>query len=156
MSGFDGGIADGSAHGRAGGVVRRVNGPLIEVDGLSRVAVADLLEVGPARLPAELMRVRPGSVTAQSFEYTGGLCPGDVVRGLGRRLSAHLGPWLLGGVFDGLLRPLSGAPAWLEPGAVAHGTAMRWKFQPVALEGQQGEPGMLLGQVETLGPLPHL
>jgi V/A-type H+-transporting ATPase subunit A len=137
-------------------VVRRVNGPLIEVDGLSRVAVADLLEVGPDRLPAEVMRVRPGSVTAQAFEYTGGLCPGDPVTGLGRRLSARLGPWLLGGVFDGLLRPLTGEPAWLRPGAVALGADARWRFQPVALEGQLGEPGMLIGLVERPGPLPHL
>ena len=35
--------------------------------------------------------------------------PGDP---LGRPLSARLGPDLLGGVFDGLLRPLAGAPGW--------------------------------------------
>lgn len=137
-------------------VVRRVNGPLVEVDGLSRVAVADLLELGPHRLLAEVMRVRPGTVTAQSFEYTGGLRPGDEVAALGRPLAAHLGPWLLGGAFDGLLRPLSTAPVWLEAGATAHIEEPRWDFEPAATQGMPAEPGTVLGMARQRGPLPHL
>ncbi len=136
-------------------LVRRVNGPLVEVDGLDQVAVADLIEVGPRRLLAEVMRVRPGTVTAQSFEYTGGLRPGDPVTWLGRPLAAHLGPWLLGGVFDGLLRSLSTAPVWLEAGATVAGQATQWAFQPMVRERERVTPGTLVGTVQGRSPLPH-
>src|SRR6185312_4165973 len=99
------------------GRVRRVNGPLVQAEGLTEVAVADLLEVGRNRLPAEVVSVREDLVTAQAYEYTGGVAPGDPVRALHRPLAARLGPGLLGGVFDGLLRPLSGAGTWLSPEA---------------------------------------
>ena len=99
------------------GTVRRVNGPLIQAEGLTGVAVADLLEVGRDRLPAEVVGVRQDLITAQAYEYTGGVAPGDPVVALHRPLAVRLGPGLLGGVFDGLLRPLSGASTWLSPEA---------------------------------------
>ena len=42
-----------------------------------------------------------------------------------------LGPGLLGGVFDGLLRPLAGAPAWLAPGTTSQrGQEREWLGVP--------------------------
>jgi V/A-type H+-transporting ATPase subunit A len=138
------------------GVVRRVNGPLLEVDGLTAVAVADLVEVGADRLPAEVVRVASGRVTAQSYEYTGGVAPGDPVTALGRPLAARLGPGLLGGVFDGLLRPLTGAGTWLEPGGARRGwQSARWTFEPQLSVGALAEPGTVLGVVTNAGPVAH-
>jgi V/A-type H+-transporting ATPase subunit A len=144
------------------GTVRRVNGPLVEVDGLSGTGMAELVEIGAGRLPAEVVSMRAdaagrgaGTVTLQAYEYTGGVCPGDPVRALGRPISALLGPGLLGGVFDGLLRPLVGAATWLEPGATREGAARRWPFEPSAQAGQDVIPGMLLGIVGDAGPITH-
>ena len=144
------------------GTVRRVNGPLVEADGLSGAGMAELVEIGASRLPAEVVSMRAdvtgcgaGTVTLQAYEYTGGICVGDPVRALGRPISAMLGPGLLGGVFDGLLRPLVGAATWLEPGAARKDEARRWPFEPSARVGQEVLPGMLLGAVGDAGPIAH-
>ena len=144
------------------GTVRRVNGPLVEADGLPGAGMAELVEIGSQRLPAEVVAMRAdaagdgaGTVTLQAYEYTGGVAPGDPVRALGRPISALLGPGLLGGVFDGLLRPLVGAAVWLEPGATRVGEARGWLFVPSVDAGQVVEPGALLGTVSDAGPITH-
>ena len=103
--------------------VTRVNGPLVEVTGLDQVAVSDVIELGAHRLPGEAVAVRGDLTTVQAYDYTGGLAPGDPARSRAEPLSAVLGPHLLGGIFDGLLRPLAGAPVWLEPGVTTAATA---------------------------------
>jgi V/A-type H+-transporting ATPase subunit A len=139
-----------------GGVVARVNGPLIEVERLPGVAMYEVVDVGRRRLPGEVVAIREGVVTVQAYEYTGGLAPGEPVEARGGPLSVPLGPHLLGGVFDGLLRPLSGAPTWLAPGAARTGTAgARWPFSPAVPVGTSLEEGQRLGTVDDGGPLPQ-
>nr|WP_200942126.1 V-type ATP synthase subunit A [Angustibacter sp. Root456] len=101
------------------GVVTRVSGPLVEVDALPGAAMAELVTLGPRRLLAEVVGLDDGVVRTQAYEYTGGLRPGDAVERTAHPLSARLGPHLLGGVFDGLLRPLARAGVWLGPGDAA-------------------------------------
>lgn len=130
------------------GVVRRVSGPLVEVDGLPAVAVDELLELGPDRIPVEVIAVRDDVVTAQAYEYTGGLAPGMPAMGLGEPLSARLGPHLLRGVFDGLLRPLSTAPAFLRTGATTDSISEPDRdFEPTVHVGSTVYEGQLLGVV---------
>ena len=139
------------------GTVTRVNGPLVETDGLTGVAMHDVVELGPHRLPGEVVAVRGTGATVQAYEYTGGLAPGDPAFGSGEPLSVRLGPGLLGGIFDGLLRPLSDAPTWLVPAAV--GTtpgATRWPFRPQVATGAEVAEGDALGVVEDGGPVPYL
>ncbi len=132
--------------------VSRVNGPLVEVTGLAGVAMYDIVELGPRRLPGEAVAIRGDVTTVQAYEYTGGLAPGDSVRSLGEPLSARLGPHLLGGVFDGLLRPLSGAPAWLEPGhPFGTGSDKEFDFTPAVPAGSAVSEGMSLGSAATKG-----
>jgi len=66
--------------------------------------MSDVVQLGPLRLAGELVAITQGVATVQAYEYTGGLAPGDVAVSVGGPLSAPLGPALLGGVFDGLLR----------------------------------------------------
>jgi V/A-type H+-transporting ATPase subunit A len=138
-------------------VVRRVNGPLVEADGLDGSAVAELVEVGPeaAAIAAEVVARRGGRAVVQAYEYTGGLRPGDPVRRLERPLAAPLGPGLLGGVYDGLLRPLDSAPEWLEPGATRYSDDREWEFVPVMPDGGDAKPGRRLGTVRGAGPVEH-
>jgi V/A-type H+-transporting ATPase subunit A len=138
-----------------GGRVGRVSGPLVEVDGLPDVAMFDLVALGSAGLPGEVTAVRDGVASVQAYEYTGGLRPGEPVVGRGRPLSARLGPGLLGAVFDGLLRPLSGAPTWLAPGAMPAPAVRRWQFEPTVRIGDQVEPGAGVGIVNPAAALPH-
>ena len=132
--------------------VVRVNGPLVEVTGLDGVAMYDIIELGARRLPGEAVAIRGDVTTVQAYEYTGGLAPGDPARSRGEPLSARLGPHLLGGVFDGLLRPLSGAPAWLEPGyGFGTGADGQFGFTPEVTTGAVVGEGESLGSVATTG-----
>jgi V/A-type H+/Na+-transporting ATPase subunit A len=141
------------------GQVTRVNGPLVEVTGLARAAMSEIVELGPARLPAEIVAIRQGVATVQAYEYTGGLTPGDQARGVGAPLSARLGPHLLGGVFDGLLRPLKNAGAWLipvhDPGQRQGGTDPRFRFEPRARVGETLSAGTNLGDIGTEGGISY-
>lgn len=148
--------APAASRASAAGRVVRVSGPLVEVEGLAPVAVADVIEVGDAGLAAEVVSVQRSLVTAQVYEYTGGLRVGDPAAGRGSPLSAVLGPGLLGGVFDGLLRPLPGSVAWLAPGALGGaGNGATWGFVPRASRGSQAAPGTVLGAVPTLSGIDH-
>jgi V/A-type H+-transporting ATPase subunit A len=136
------------------GQVRRVNGPLVEVTGLS-VAMSDLVGLGPAGLPGEVVAVGTTAASVQAYEYTGGLAVGDPVTPLDRPLSARLGPWLLGGVFDGLLRPLTSAPTWLEPATDQREDASQWEWRPTVAEGAEVGPGGVLGTVAGAGSVDY-
>jgi V/A-type H+-transporting ATPase subunit A len=135
--------------------VHRVNGPLVEVAGVSGVAMGELLEVGERRLPAEVIALRGDVATTQAYEYTGAIRPGGPVRMLGRTLSAKLGPGLTGHVFDGLLRPLDEGPTWLAPGSMATNDGRAWPFTPATEVGRSVRGGDLLGTVDVAGPITH-
>jgi V/A-type H+-transporting ATPase subunit A len=138
------------------GRVVRVSGPLVEVEGMVGVAMSELVELGPDRVAAEVVALRGLLATVQVYEYTGGLRPGDLALPLGRPLSVQLGPGLLGGVYDGLLRPLTGAATWLEPGSTHRvGDPGSFRFTPEAVVGTVVAPGSRLGSVANGGALVH-
>ena len=137
------------------GLVRRVNGPLIEVEGLAGVAMSELVAVGRDGLAGEVVAVRPQGPTVQVYEYSGGVAPGDPVQALGRPLAVPLGPGLLGGVFDGMLRPLAGAPTWLPPRSIGTADDRKWAFTPLARQGEVIGAGGVLGTVDDAGALVH-
>jgi V/A-type H+-transporting ATPase subunit A len=137
------------------GVVTRVNGALVEAEGLADTAMFEVVEIGGRRLPGEVVGIRDGVLTIQCYEYTGGVRPGDVVSVRGEPLSVPLGPGLLGGVFDGLLRPLSGAGVWLEPRPVGDPASGRtWRFEPSVTSGATVAEGDVVGHLEPRAALP--
>jgi V/A-type H+-transporting ATPase subunit A len=136
--------------------VTRVVGPLVQLDGGASLAMSDVVRLGPSGLPGEVVAIRDGSATVQAYEYTGGLRPGDPAHSLGEPLSVPLGPGLLGSVFDGLLRPLADAPAWLAPGTTSQtGQEREWLWRPRVQAGDQVGPGDCLGVVEAAGAVEH-
>ena len=139
--------------GRAQGRIVRVSGPLVEVTGLVGVAMSEVVELGPLRLPGEIVSINHDIATVQAYEYTGGLAPGDATTARGEPLSARLGPDLLGGTFDGLLRPLDAAGTWLTPGSSVQVNHRTWAFEPAAGVGDAVGSGDSLGVVHPRGPL---
>ncbi|MGO9321526.1 MAG: V-type ATP synthase subunit A [Solirubrobacteraceae bacterium] len=139
------------------GTVTRVNGPIVEVSGGGGLRVAELVTVGSRRLAGEVLSLAGESATVQVYEETSGLRPREAVLASGRPLSAELGPGLLGGVFDGMLRRLQDAGPWLEPGTLAGALDpdRRWRFTPSARPGQDVEPGGLLGTVPETGAITY-
>ncbi|MGZ4400299.1 MAG: V-type ATP synthase subunit A, partial [Gaiellaceae bacterium] len=92
----------------------------------------ELVEVAEARLPGEVIAIDGRVATVQVYEHTGGVRPGEPARGTGSPLLATLGPGLLGGVFDGMLRRLSGGPDTVAPGmsSATLPPDRRWSFSP--------------------------
>ncbi|CAN5215940.1 V-type ATP synthase subunit A [soil metagenome] len=143
-----------------GGTVTRVNGPLVEVEGVSDLSMRELVALGPRRISAATVAIAGSRATLQAYEYTGGLRVGDRAERTGNELSALLGPGLLGQVFDGLMRPLSTAPLWLtpdrvpatqDPGTLGH----LWTFAPTMSPGAHASPGDVLGTVPDAGAVEH-
>ena len=103
---------------KSGGVeysrVGEIRGPLLIVDGVTRVAFDELVEVetvtGERRL-GRVLEVGSGRAVIQVFEGTSGISTtGTSVRFLGRPMEMPVSMELLGRVFDGLGRPLDGLP----------------------------------------------
>ncbi|MGR6998226.1 hypothetical protein ACU686_09285 [Yinghuangia aomiensis] len=59
--------------------ILQVARPLVEFDYRPGVAMYDLVAIGDARLPAEVVAIRGDVATAQAYGNTGGLRPGGVV-----------------------------------------------------------------------------
>ncbi|MFD0274263.1 V-type ATP synthase subunit A [Kitasatospora sp. NPDC127111] len=127
--------------------VLRVAGPLVEIGHDGGLAMHDVVLLGRAGLPGEVVAITSATATVQAYEYTGGLAPGQPVRPQGRPLRAALGPWLLGSVFDGLLRPLTAVHDWLAPGkGVGTDEDRTWHFVPTAEDSTSAE-GSVLGEI---------
>jgi V/A-type H+-transporting ATPase subunit A len=87
------------------GKVTSISGATVCVD-LPDLKVGDRVLVGSNRLTGEVVRLDGRIATVQVFEENRGLGIGEEVATAGGPLTVHLGPGLLGGVFDGLQRPL--------------------------------------------------
>jgi V/A-type H+-transporting ATPase subunit A len=131
------------------GTVVRVSGPVVEVTGIRDARLLDLVELGDERLAGEVIALRDDVAVVQAHEYTGGLGPGAAALPGGAPLSAELGPGLLGGVFDGMLRRLEPLGERLAPGARAATLPAdrRWPFSPSVKTGDRIEGGAVLGTV---------
>ena len=105
-----------------------VGGPVLRARASGPFGIFEALGVGERRLLGEVIQLRGDELVAQVYEDTTGLEPGMPVVGLGRPLAVTLGPNLLGGIFDGLLRPLAGASDFqIQPGAATR-TAARHRL----------------------------
>ena len=88
------------------GRVTSISGATVCVD-LPDLKIGDRVFVGDSHLTGEVVRLDGGIATVQVFEDNRGLGIGEPVVTAQGPLTVRLGPGLLGGVFDGLQRPLS-------------------------------------------------
>ena len=97
--------------------IKWVGGPVLRARAEGPFGIFEALSIGEKQLLGEVIQLRDDEIVAQVYEDTTGLEPGMPVEGRGRPLSVSLGPGLLGGIFDGLLRPLTGAADYqVQPG----------------------------------------
>ena len=143
------------------GKLTRISGPLIIAAGMPGAAIGEIIRVGEAGLPAEIIRVDGDSVHAQVFEETQGIAVGEPVEAMGAPLSVELGPGLLGKAFDGIQRPLGELEAasgpFIERGqtALAIDHATLWRFVPAIEPGQPIRGGDILGTVQESATIEH-
>ena len=83
-----------------------INGPVVTVKNAVGFSMQEMVFVGELRLIGEVIGVESGRTTIQVYEGTTSLRPGEDVTGTGSPISVTLGPGIIGGIFDGIQRPL--------------------------------------------------
>jgi V/A-type H+-transporting ATPase subunit A len=145
----------------ATGRLIEIAGALVRARVARPVSLGEVVRVGGDGLLGEAVALDRDVVTAQVYEDTAGLRPGDAFRGTGQPLSAELGPGLLGGVFDGIQRPLERLAEaegdFLSRGltAPALDRERAWPWEPRAREGDEVRPGDVLGVVAETPVFEH-
>jgi V/A-type H+-transporting ATPase subunit A len=129
-----------------------LDGPVVRARiGRALFSVNEAVAVGGQELLGEIVRIDRDVIVIQVYEDTSGLQYGDPVSATGQPLAVRLGPGLLGGIFDGLLRPLSGMQsAYIQPGASVR-TAREFRFDPAVAAGDAVQGGSVLGQLYAIG-----
>jgi V/A-type H+-transporting ATPase subunit A len=146
---------------REAGRIIRVNGPIVEADGMAGAGAFEVVRVGPKGFVGEVLKLAGDVATIQVYEYTGGLQPGAVVKTTGSPLSAVLAPGLLGSIFDGVQRPLTvladRTGTFLEPGVAADpiDTERKWPFKPTVKAGARLSGGQQFGVVQETELIEH-
>jgi V/A-type H+-transporting ATPase subunit A len=123
-----------------GGRIQAISGPTVTVD-LKGLRLYERVYVGHAMLTGEVVRLEKDKAVIQIYEDSRGLAVGEPVKGVGRPLTVRLGPGLLGGMFDGLQRPLERLKHDMGP-FITGGKEIyaldydqRWKFKPLVKPG---------------------
>ncbi|MGD8750112.1 MAG: V-type ATP synthase subunit A [Anaerolineales bacterium] len=143
------------------GEVIRVAGPVVGAIGLDEVRLFDVVQVGQMGLVGEVIRLSGGHTTIQVYEETSGIRVGEPVCNTGLPLVAHLGPGLLGSVYDGLQRPLE-VLADITGNYIRRGVSApplpedaRWQFTPRVISGEHVGSGDILGVVPESQTIEH-
>ncbi|MEN8178672.1 MAG: V-type ATP synthase subunit A, partial [Pseudomonadota bacterium] len=95
------------------GTVQEINGPIVTIR-LPGIRNGEQVRIGRLGLYGEVIGLQGDEALAQIYESTEMVRPGEPVESLGRPLSVELGPGLMGGIFDGVQRPLE--KMYLEAG----------------------------------------
>ncbi len=135
------------------GRITAISGPTVSVD-LKGLKLYERVYVGHAMLTGEVVRLEKDKAVVQVYEDTRGLAAGEPVKGVGMPLTVRLGPGLLGGMFDGLQRPLERLREDMGP-FITGGKEIyaldymkRWRFSPLLRAGEVTMPGSILGSVD--------
>jgi V/A-type H+-transporting ATPase subunit A len=135
------------------GKIVKVSGPLVVAEGMRDAELFDVVRVSDKRLIGEIIEMHGDRASIQVYEETAGLGPGEAVESEGAPLSVELAPGLIGGIFDGIQRPLDRLVK-LAGNNIARGLTIpaidrdkRWLFEPVASVGQMMIGGDILGTV---------
>ena len=143
------------------GQVKRVNGPVIEVMGITDAEMFELVRVGEQNLIGELIKLETDSAIVQVYEDTTGIAPYDPVYGAGMQLSVELGPGLIGTIYDGIQRPLEEIRAisdiYINRGITVPSLnrEKKWHFVPTVAAGQSVSGGSILGTVQETENMLH-
>ncbi len=136
------------------GKVIQINGPIVKATGLGGSGLYDVVEIGDKRLIGEIIRLEGEIATIQIYEENTGMRVGESALSQERPLSVHLGPGLLGQIYDGIQRPLRDikkqAGGFITPGikiAPLPGEK-KWRFTPSVKKGDVIAAGTQLGEVK--------
>ncbi len=143
------------------GIITGITGPVVKARTDASVSLYEVVHVGEKRLLGEVVRIDGPRVDLQVYEDTSGMRIGEPVAFTGDLLSVELGPGLLGGVLDGIGRPLHA----LAESGIFIGTGIEapavpqdllWEFEPLVKEGDEIGPGDAFGFVTERTVFRHM
>lgn len=143
------------------GYVTKVAGPLVVAKGLENAKMYDVVKVGKKGLLGEIIEIKEDEASIQVYEDTSLLGPGEEVINTEEPLSVELAPGLIGGIFDGIERPLDifqkKAGTFLIPGIDIPSLSKekKWDFKPSVSKGDYVESGDILGSVNETSLIKH-
>jgi len=143
------------------GQVKRVNGPVIEVMGITDAEMFELVRVGSENLIGELIKLEKNCAIVQVYEDTTGIAPYNPVYGSAMQLSVELGPGMIGTIYDGIQRPLetirdmSGIYIKRGVSVPSLNRDKKWHFVPSVKNGDKVFGGKVLGTVNETENLVH-
>jgi V/A-type H+-transporting ATPase subunit A len=136
------------------GAIIKIAGPAVIARGMTGARMYDIVRVGSEGLLGEIIRLDGETAFVQVYEDTSGLHVGEPVESTGNPLAVELGPGLLLGIFDGILRPLQ-AIREQKGDFIARGAVVltldrekKWTFTATAKAGDRVGPGDALGWVQ--------
>ena len=143
------------------GKVKRVNGPVLTISGITDAMMMELVHVSDMRIVGEIVKLDGDRATVQVYEDATGIAPADNVYGSGMSLSVELGPGLIGNIYDGIQRPLEEIRTLsgdfigkgIEVPAVSHDKL--WHFVPSAEVGSKISRGSVFGTVQETERVEH-
>ncbi|RKD93298.1 ATP synthase subunit A [Halopiger aswanensis] len=143
------------------GVIESVSGPVVTATDLD-ARMNDVVYVGDEGLMGEVIEIEGNLTTIQVYEETSGVGPGEPVENTGEPLSVDLGPGMMDSIYDGVQRPLDVledkmGTAFLDRGVDAPGIDLEkeWEFTPEVEEGDEVEPGDVVGIVPETVTIDH-
>ncbi|MDG5777591.1 ATP synthase subunit A [Haloarculaceae archaeon H-GB2-1] len=146
---------------REDGVIESVSGPVVTAKDLD-ARMNDVVYVGNEGLMGEVIEIEGNITTIQVYEETSDVSPGEPVESTGAPLSVDLGPGMLDSIYDGVQRPLDVLEekmnsAFLDRGVDAPGIDLEktWEFTPTVEEGDEVEPGDVVGTVPETPSIDH-
>ena len=143
------------------GIIKKISGPLVVASGMKNANMFDVVRVSDERLIGEIIEMHEDRASIQVYEETSGLKVGSKVESTGEPLSVELGPGLIGGIFDGIQRPL--VEIMKQTGNnLSRGTEIpaldrkkEWKFEPCVSVGERVFGGDVIGTVQETDIVLH-
>ncbi|NDL66539.1 V-type ATP synthase subunit A [Anaerotalea alkaliphila] len=143
------------------GKIVGVNGPVLTIGGSRAFEMMEMVYVGWQKLIGEVIAINRDNVIVQVYENTTGLKVGEPVYSSEEPMSLQLGPGIVGGVFDGIQRPLPTLEALTGP-FIGRGLDTQsldperyWDVEITVKVGQQLEEGVVYALVPETGLLTH-
>ncbi|MCL2375033.1 MAG: V-type ATP synthase subunit A, partial [Firmicutes bacterium] len=139
----------------------KISGPLVVAEGMGDVKMFDVVRVSSEKLLGEVIELRGDRASIQVYEDTSMLGPGEEVFKTGLPLSATLAPGLLGGIFDGIGRPLQvlqekyGDRIGRGVEISSLDTKKKWNFAATKKIGDVVTAGDILGTVQENEVIEH-
>ena len=143
------------------GRIVKISGPLIIAENMEDSKMYDVVKVGDKELIGEIIELRGDKASIQVYEETSMLSTGDRVISTGKPLSVELAPGLIGGIFDGIQRPLT-AIYEKYGDRITRGLQINnidrdklWHFNPTVKAGDVVKVGDSIGYVQETEIVKH-